>query len=98
MLFRKYLKLEKPILNIKQRGGRFIGVTEFQGEKLLIKGKTWAGVRDALGDKMTIMIEAMDQYKGKKKKRGTGKIREEKKNVEKRKREKLIKKLAREGY
>ena len=61
LLSRKYLKLEKPIMKIQERRGRWFGEAEFQGEKLVIKVKTWAGVRDALGDKMTIMVKAMDQ-------------------------------------
>ena len=58
----------------------------------MIKGKTWARVRDALGDKMTSMVEAMDMYTGKKKKRGPGKVRDEGRRGKNR--EKLIKKLA----
>ena len=59
LLSRKYLKLEKPIMKIQQRHGKWFRKAEFQGEKLMIKGKTWTRVRDALGDKMTIMIKAV---------------------------------------
>ena len=37
LLSRKYLKVDKPILNLKQRHGRFIRETEFQGEIMQIK-------------------------------------------------------------
>ena len=97
LLFRKYFKLEKPFMKIQESHGKWFGEAEFQGEKMMIKGKTWARVRDALGDKMTSMVEAMDQYTGKKKTRGPRRLGS-KKSVEKRKREKLIKRLALEGY
>ena len=96
LLSRNYLKLEKSFMKIEQSHGKWFGEAEFQGEKLMMKGKTWARVSDALGDKMTSMVKAMDQYTGKKKKRGPGKVRDERRRENNR--EKLIKKLAREGY
>ena len=74
LLSRKYLKLEKPFMKIQESHGKWFAEAEFQGEKMMIKGKTWARVRDALGDKMTSMVEAMDMYTGKKKKRGPGRL------------------------
>ena len=53
LLSRKYLKLEKPFMKIQQSHGKWFGEAEFQGEKMMIKGKTWARVRDALCDMMT---------------------------------------------
>ena len=40
LLSRKYLKLEKPFMKIEQSHGKWLGEAEFQGKKLMIKGKT----------------------------------------------------------
>ena len=90
LLSRKYL--EKPFMKIQQSHGKWFGEAEFQGEKMMVREKTWARVRGALGDKMTSMVEAMDMYTGKKKKRGPWKVRDERKREKNR--AKLNKKLA----
>ena len=82
-------------LTIQESHGKWFGEAEFQVEKMMIQGKTCARVRDALGDKITSMVKAMDMYTGKKKK-GPWKVSDERRREKNR--EKLIKKLTREGY
>ena len=74
LLSRNYLKLEKSFMKIEQSHGKWFGEAEFQGEKLMMKGKTRARMRDAMGEKMTSMVEAMVMYTEKKKKRGPGRL------------------------
>ena len=70
------------------------GTVEFEGQRFQRSGPSKKGVRDELCDKMIQVINDMETFTGKKKKtkRGNGKARDQRKNLEKR--EKLIKKLA----
>ena len=66
----------------------------FEGQRFQRNGPSKKGVRDELCDKMIQVINDMETFTGNKKKtrRGNGKARDQKKNLEKR--EKLIKNLA----
>ena len=89
LLSRKNLKLEKPILNIIEGRGVCVGETGFQRQTLRSKGTTHDKVRDALYEKINIIVE------GKKKltrgKASTAKYQLRRKMEQ---RGKLIKKLA----
>ena len=59
---------------------------EFEGQRFQRSGPSKKGVRDELCDKMIQVINDMETFTGKKKKtkRGNGKARDQRKNLEKR--------------